>query len=213
MGIGANVIAAFSEDHTSRLTGVTISQLRHWDRSHFYRPSYAEENRRMPFSRIYSFKDIVSLRVLNVLRNQYSVSLQHLREVSEKLSRYAEDRWTGTKLWVLNRKVIWQEPGTSMPQEIVSAQYLVPMNLAEVVADTSERVSQLNERGNFQGVIEKSRFVSHNVPVLAGTRIPVAAIKRFSEAGYSVAQIIEEYPDLTAKDVEAALTYRPHKAA
>lgn len=214
MGAIDNVIAAFSEEHTSKLTGITRSQLRYWDRTNFYRPSYAEDNRRVAFSRVYSFMDIVTLRVLNVLKNQFGVSLQHLREVSEKLSHLAEDRWTGTRLWVLKKKVVWQEPGTSLPQEVVSGQYVVPVVLEEVISDTKRDVAMLNKRDDAKyGVIERSRFVNHNAPVIAGTRIPVSAIKSFAEAGYSNAQIIREYPDLTEKDVEAALAHQSRAAA
>ena len=44
--------------------------------------------------------------------------------------------------------------------------------------------------------------------LIPGTRIPARAIKRFAKAGYSVAQILKEYPDITAADVEAAIAYR-----
>ena len=57
--------------------------------------------------------------------------------------------------------------------------------------------------------VSKSRNVNHNVPVLAGTRIPVRAIQRFAEDGYTVEQILVEYPSLTAKDVKAAIAHGP----
>lgn len=208
MGATESLIAAFSEEHTARLTGISISQLRYWDRTDFYHPDYAETNRRMAFSRVYSFKDIVALRVLDSLRNQYSCPLQHLREVSEKLSHLVEDRWTGVRLFVVNKRVIWIEPGTELPQSIATGQYLVPMLLDEVVTDTRHNVAKLNFREEAkQGVIDRSRFISHNAPIIAGTRITVGAIKRFSQAGYTLDQIIKEYPDLTEKDVKAALAY------
>jgi uncharacterized protein (DUF433 family) len=209
------VIAAFGEDHTVRLTGITRSQLRYWDRIGFYRPSYAEDNRRVAFSRVYSFRDIVSLRALNVLRNQYDVPLQHLRAVSQKLNHLAEDMWTGIRLWVLNKKVVWQDPSTGLPQEVLSKQYVVPTLLMETVAsDTKRDVATLNVRdASKRGKIEQSRFVNHNAPVLAGTRIPVAAIKRFSSAGYGAEEILAEYPDLTVEDVAAALAYKLRSAA
>lgn len=214
MGNSNNVIAAFSEDHAARLTGITISQLRYWDRTDFYRPSYAEENRRLAFSRIYSFKDIAALRVLHVLRNQYSVPLQHLRDVSEKLGHLSENRWTGVKLYVLNRRVIWHEPGTELPQVIATGQYVVPMLLETVMADTKRDIKELNARlESKQGVIEQSRYVNHNAPVIAGTRITVDSIKRFSQAGYSISQIISEYPDLTEKDVKAAIAFNNSRLA
>jgi uncharacterized protein (DUF433 family) len=49
--------------------------------------------------------------------------------------------------------------------------------------------------------------------VIAGTRIPINAVKDFHAAGYSTDQIIKEYPDLTAEDVEAALAHKAKDAA
>ena len=185
MRLTENVIAAFSEDQTERLTGVTKSQLRYWDNTNFDKPSYAEDNRRVSFSRIYSFKDIVALRILNVLRNQYSVSLPHLRQVSERLNHLEADpdRWIKSDLYVLNRRV---------------------------VSDTKRDIakSKVSRDQTKVGKIEKSRYINHNLPVIAGTRIPVNSIKRFSEAGYSSEQILKEYPDLTIQDINAALEYK-----
>ena len=215
MNNSKDIIAAFSEDQTGRLTGVSKSQLRYWDRTNFYSPTYAEDNRRLAFSRVFSFKDIVALRVLNVLRNQYCVSLHHLREVSNKLSHLQGGRWTEVKLFVVNKRVHWIEPGTKLPQEVLSKQYVVPtMVLMDVVKDTRHDVKQLNKRDESEiGEITKSRFVAHNKPVISGTRITIAAIKRFADAGYKTDQIVKEYPDLTAEDVAAALAYDPQRSA
>jgi uncharacterized protein (DUF433 family) len=207
-----NTIAAFSEEQVARLTGNTKAQLRYWDRTAFYRPAYSEENRHLPFSRAYSFKDIVALRVLNVLRNQCKISLQHLREVREHLAHLPDDpsRWTKTRLYPVNGQVVWYEEGSELPEVVTSGQYVIAVVLEEVVEATQQAVRTFltaRDKSNF-GLIEKSRFILHNAPVVAGTRIPVRAIKRFSEAGYSVAQILKEYPDITAADVEAALAYR-----
>lgn len=43
---------------------------------------------------------------------------------------------------------------------------------------------------------------------IAGTRIPVRAIKSFHKAGYSISQIRAEYPTLTAKEIKAAVEFR-----
>jgi uncharacterized protein (DUF433 family) len=217
MNARQNILAAFSEEQAERLSGITKAQLRYWVRTDFFRPSYIEANPRVAFSRVYSFKDVVSLRVLNVLRNQFRLSLQYLREVSKKLKKLDEnpDHWIGTKLYPLNGRVVWYETGTELPQEVTSGQYVSSVVLDEVVQKTKEAVQRLHEPRSSQtfGRIEKSRFVMHNAPVIAGTRIPVTAIKRFSEAGYSVAQIREEYPDLTEQDILAALEYREASTA
>lgn len=209
----SNIIAAFSEEQAERLTGVTKHQLRNWDRTGFYIPSFAEDNRRMSFSRIYSFRDIVALRILNVLRNQYGVSLQHLRQTSKRLSQFGPDpeRWIANELYVLNKRVIWHEPGTELPQDVATKQYIVPtISLQKVVNDTKRDLEKRRSSRDSStiGKIIQNRHINHNMHVIAGTRIPVNAIKRFSEAGYTAEQILKEYPDLTKEDVAAALKYK-----
>lgn len=208
------VIAAFTEEQAQRLTGLSTRQLGHWDRTSFFKPEFRAENPHTPFSRIYSFMDVVSLRVLSVLRNQFGVSLQHLRQVSEKLSHLDKERWTKTSLYVLNKKVLFSDPETGLPREIVSGQYALPIVLSEVVSRTQTDVDALNRRAGDQiGAITRNRRISHNASVIAGTRIPTVAIKRFHVAGYTTAQIMKEYPDLTEQDVEAALAHKEKHAA
>jgi|HubBroStandDraft_4_1064222.scaffolds.fasta_scaffold04049_6 uncharacterized protein (DUF433 family) len=210
-----HVIAAFSEEQTEKLTGITKSQLRYWDNTGFYSPSYTEENRRITFSRVYSFKDIVALRVLNVLRNQFGCSLQHLRDVSARLRALDNntDRWIDTRLYPLNKRVIWYEPGSELPQEVASGQYVSAVVLNDVVQTTKQAVDNLQGKRTRFGSVEKSRYVMRNAAVISGTRIPVNTIKRFAEAGYTVQQIITEYPDLTEQDVQAAIQYKESSTA
>jgi DNA-binding transcriptional MerR regulator len=214
MPVVSDIIQAFSEEHVERLTGLTKRQLRHWDRTGFFVPAFAVEDRRETLSRVYSFKDLVVLRVLSVLRNQYGVSLQHLRLVSDKLSHLDEDRWTCTTLYVLKERVAFVDPDTGTPREIVSGQYALGIALAAVISDTKRDIRQLRKRQPDKiGSIERNRQVAQNAWVIAGTRIPAAAIKRFHDAGYSKEQILKEYPDLTEKDVVAALAHKEEDAA
>jgi uncharacterized protein (DUF433 family) len=204
-----DVIAAFSAEQVERLTGLTKARLASWDRTSFFAPSYADDDRRSPYSRIYSFRDVVGLRTLCQLRNEHHVSLQHLRRVAEKLSHLASDLWSSQVLYVWDKKVIFDETGAGRLREVVSGQYVNGLALEEVISDMRRAVEQLRRRRDDQiGEITRSRFVNHNAAVIAGTRIPVSAIRDFAEAGYTTAQIIEEYPDLTEVDVTAALSYQ-----
>jgi DNA-binding transcriptional MerR regulator len=67
------LIAAFSEEHVVRLTGLTHGQLRSWDRAGFFQPRYAYEDRHVPYSRVYSFQDVVGLRTIAVLMKEYKI--------------------------------------------------------------------------------------------------------------------------------------------
>jgi uncharacterized protein (DUF433 family) len=209
-----NFISAFSEEQAGRLTGLSKAQLRYWDRTGFFTPSYADENRRAAYSRVYSFRDLLALRTLSALRNQYSVPLQHLRQASDELNRLPSASWASTTIYVLNKRVIFHENGTEKPREIVSGQFVVPIVLEKVMTSTGRAVEDLRKRpASSIGRVHKSRSINHNTPVVDGTRIPTAAIRRFREAGYSDDQIIEEYPDLTREDVTAALSFEGCAAA
>jgi uncharacterized protein (DUF433 family) len=208
------VIAAFSEEHAERLTGVTKGQLRYWDQTDFFSPTFGGEEWDSSIGRVYSFRDIASLRVLNMLRNEHHVPLGHLREIATKLAENPEERWTGVRLFVFDKRVAWIEPGGSQPQEVLSGQYIVTEVLIDtIMADLKNEMRALNTRSNSDiGRIEKVRAVNHNAAVVAGTRIRVRDIMSFQKAGYTVEQILEEYPDLNEQDIRAALDYGESRA-
>lgn len=118
------VVSAFSDEQVQRLTGVSRTQLRYWDRTGFFVPPLANPDRRAPHSRLYTFRDVVSLKVINALRNDARVPLPHLREVKEKLAHLGEDVWSKTTLYVLNKRVIFDSPGAATKEEIVSGQVI-----------------------------------------------------------------------------------------
>ncbi len=122
VGRGSRLIGAFSEEHASRLTGVSLRQLGYWDRTGLFRASYVREEPGAAFRRIYSFRDLVALRVLNELRNRHRVPMDHLRQVSAELARFPGDRWTARTLWVLGARVVWKNPDLGRKEEVVSKQ-------------------------------------------------------------------------------------------
>lgn len=209
----SNVIAAFSEDQVQRITGLTKGRLRYWDKTDFFKPSFVEEGSAKPYNRFYSFRDLVALRTLEMLRVQNHVPLQHLRLVAEKLSHLGDDLWAKTTLFVFNRRVAFVHPETGAPEEVLSGQYILGIPLERIIRDTRQDVERLRRRPPESiGQIRRSRAIVRNAWTIAGTRIPVGAIKRLHEDGYSVDQIIQEYPDLTPKDIEEALKHEEAKA-
>jgi len=199
-----NIISAFSADQVVRLTGLTMRQLAYWDELGFFEPQYAADDRRSPYSRIYSFKDVVGLRTLSILKNTYKCSLPHLREVAEKLAAYSKTPWADLTLYVWKRKVQFDEPETGQTRGVVDGQYAL-LPIRSVIEDVRKDAERLRERTSSQiGQIEKHRYVSHQAAVISGTRIRVATILHFIEAGYSTTDILKEYPGLTVADIEAA---------
>ena len=209
----SNVIAAFSEDQASALTRLSIGRLRYWARTGFFEPSYVAETRG-PYGKIYSFKDIVALRTLEMLRVRNGVPLQHLRRVAEKLAHLEDELWTTTKLRVWDRKVVFDEPESGRAREVLSGQFVEEYQLIEIINETGSEINQMKSRDETEiGQIVSVAGVHRGAPVMAGTRIPVASIKRLHEDGFDVDRIIREFPRLSAADVEAALNYSTSDAA
>ena len=202
--------AAFTEAHVQRLTGLAKRQLRYWHETGFFAPSAPAA----AFGRFYAFRDVVGLRTIAELMNTHRVSLQHLRKVAEKLDHIREELWTRTTLYVINRKVVIHEPGTRKPREVVSGQYVLGIPLRRVQAEAHAEAAKLLHRAHDEsGKIVRLRGIAGRAPVFAGTRIPVATILRFAAEGFTPAQIVAEYPDLTAADVQAALQQRESEPA
>jgi len=209
-----SVLAAFSEEQVERITKLAKGRLRYWAATNFFKPSYVEEEKNLPFSRFYSFKDIVALRTLELLRVQNNVTLQHLRRVAERLSHLEDRLWTSTTFFVINRKVVIVNEDSESAEELLTGQYILGIPLNKIIADTRAEVIAFRQRPKAAfGQLTRNRGVIRNALVVAGTRVPVVAIKRLSEDGYSKERIIAEYPDLTEKDIEAALSSKDVKAA
>ncbi len=210
----SNIVAAFSEAQVERFTKLSQRRLRYWAKTGFFGPSFVEERPRLPYSRFYSFRDVVALRTLEMLRVQNNVPLQHLRTVAKELSHLKDELWTSTELYVADRRVIFVNPESGGLQEVVSKQYVLAISLKEVIEHTERDVARLRERSpDTIGKIQRHRSIARNAWTIAGTRIAVGSIRRLSEDGYSTSQIIDEYPDLTERDVEAALAHDATQAA
>lgn len=78
----------FTADQACRLTDCTHHQLRYWDRVNLVRPSLQTTGGRPGVRRLYSFRDLVALRVVRTLLNN-GMSLQRVRRAWDYLRRHA----------------------------------------------------------------------------------------------------------------------------
>ncbi len=202
-------VVAFTADNVCQLTGLTKRQLSYWDRTGLFPPRYADENRRLPFSRIYDFRDVVGLRTIALLINKYNVPTRRLRHVGEWLAQHHETPWASIKFYVGGGKVFFDDPRTGERMATQQqGQQVFPFEMIGVIRDMEEAANRLRQRTPDQiGRIVRDRQVLHNVPVLAGTRIPTSAVWNFHEDGYDTDAIIHAYPRLTPDDIQAAVVY------
>lgn len=198
------VLAAFSVDHAARVTELSKSRLTRWDKLGFFSPEYLDESDRgNPYSRIYSYVDLVGLRTLKILADDYRVPLSELRKAAIELEKRSSRPWSEIPLGVLKHRVIFDLEQT--PRNVTDGQYAFKhIALGPIAKEVEKKAAKLSMRSKEQyGKMERHKFVVHNSQVVAGTRIPVVAIASFLDAGFSIEKILEEYPTLTATDIKA----------
>ena len=131
--------------------------------------------------------------------------MKELERVERELAHLGDDKWTSQKLWVHNRRVVFEEPESFRKREIASKQFVAEIALEVVTTHARQDIQELNRReGGTVGQIERRKHVHSSEPVFAGTRIPVRAVADYIDAGYADAAIIDEFPDLQAGDISAA---------
>lgn len=210
---GDAVIGAFGVEHVTRITGLSLRQLGHWDRIGFFRPSLVTTMTGKRPMRVYSFRDVVGLRVIAVLKNEHGVSTQQLRKAAAELTAYADMPWTTLRITVCKGEVGFIDPATGRGQGAFSGQYVM-VPVIDQDWHVRRALDDLSRRDAAQiGAFERHRNVAHNARVFAGTRVPVRAVKRFLEAGYSTPEILREYPSLRAEEVESIASESSRQAA
>ena len=201
------IIAAFTREQAARLTGVSQRQLRLWDARGFFAPSLKLEGGAL--ASLYSFRDLLCLKVIHAIRNEAKIPFAELLKTKQRLAHLGDDLWARTTLYILGKRVVFDDPETGGRQEASSGQGVLQIPLRVVTGTMEDAVRAMRERkSDLIGAIDRKRSVAQNQPVIAGTRIPVRSLQAFAKAGYSVAQINAQYPGITERDIEAALNYK-----
>ncbi|MDQ4044037.1 MAG: DUF433 domain-containing protein [Chloroflexota bacterium] len=199
------VLGAFTSEQAARLSGLSKRQVEYWDTTHIYSPSLSRLSRG-PYSRIYSFTDLVALRTLAILRER--VPPQRLRRIGAWLREHYDQPWSSLRFSLVGDRIDFIDPGSgAIVSTHPSGQEVIDIAYEEVAQDIVARIKHSQRRSDHDiGRVSQHRYVVRNAPVIAGTRVPIAAVWQFHEAGYSESEIIQEYPTLTIDDVRAAIT-------
>lgn len=195
------VVSLLSADQVRRLTTLSYRQLAYWDQTGFFSPRHTGEPGER-FGRVYSFEDLVGLRVIALMRKH--VPLQELRHVGQWLFDH-RGSWAGRTFWIRGKRVFWNDD-EGLRIGTRSGQVEMAIAMDRVTEDMREAITKLRERNPDQvGQVEQRRYVVGHEPVIAGTRIPTRAVQQLNRAGYDKAAIKREFPRLTDADIDAAL--------
>lgn len=203
----ADPILALDSDRVSKLTGIPKSTLTHWENKGVFHASYVDPQQRVPFRRIYSFRDVVSLRALAQIRRDARVSFDEIVQASRYLSQFYESPWSELRFGLVGGKLVFRDPRTGLWAG-ASGQQVLELNVEGIPEEIKREMPRALTRDASQhGLISRNRYVLHNRPVIAGTRIPTSSIWNLHVSGLSESRILEEFPQLEKDDVRAALEF------
>jgi DNA-binding transcriptional MerR regulator len=138
---------SFSTAEAARLSGLTPRQLDHWARQGFLCPSVQEASG-YGSSRLYSFADIVKLRVAARLRGS-GVGLGRIRRCVEALKRL--DAGAGAdlgeaRLLVIGNRVLWARSDREVVDLLREGQLVLVFSLGDAIEETAGVVARWNRR-------------------------------------------------------------------
>lgn len=198
---------AVSDKRAAKLAGASMRQLRYWEQVGLVVPSVREQISPRNTVRLYSFQDLLELLVAAELRHRPGISLQHIR----RLVAYLRARNFNAPLRELRfatrgKEIYIQYPDGSWSGDDYPDQLIYRQSIA--LDEIGAKIDTVNDRDpEAAGHVVSRRGVHRSKPIFAGTRIPVATVQRYLQAGYDTKAIIREYPSLTPADVETARHY------
>jgi uncharacterized protein (DUF433 family) len=209
VSIQTDSLVAFTAEQVRRLTDLSERQLRYWDKTGYFSPSYVPERSQIPYSRIYLFREVVGLRTISIVRHQHALPLQEQLKVGRWLKQHDAEPWSTLRFFVVEKRVSFKDPETRLPlRPGEPANARVSIDLEPIADDIRTRALQFRERWPEQiGKITRHRDVESNSWVLAGTRVPTKAVWNFHTAGYDLETILAAYPSLTSTDVTNAIEF------
>jgi DNA-binding transcriptional MerR regulator len=152
-------LEGFTAQQACRLTGCTPHQLRYWDRVDLVRPSIQQTGGRPGKRRLYSFRDLVALRVVKSLLDN-GMSVQRVRRAWDYLRRTADmDRHLAEVSLVTDGQSIFRV--ASDEEELVDAlregQMAFFVAIDEIAQEVEEDVSRFElDRERFLEMLRRA---------------------------------------------------------
>ena len=178
-----------------------MRQLDYWRYAGLVEPTVSRRLSPRNEVRLYDFTALVELRIVAALREK-RLTLQHIRQVIARLRASYDRPLSELRFAVHGGQLYFQHPdgsweGGRRPGQLVIAEVIL---LDEVRAGLRHDLAYDDRE---PGRIVRRRRVHGSAPTLAGTRVPVSAVRAFLDRGASDERILAAYPMLTVADIDA----------
>jgi uncharacterized protein (DUF433 family) len=201
MNYDTDELVAFTRARAAGVAGLTERQVDYWMRTGLVRPAIDTRLTARPI-RLYDFQDLMSLLVIAELKAR-GISVRHVRRIVEHLRADGYSRpLTELRFAVLKGKLYIQHLDGAWEGGGNVGQLIVPHVLD--LQPLRARLSDARRRpADTLGHSEQRRGTMGYKPLIAGTRVPVATVRRYLDRGCSTEELLEAFPALEVDDIKA----------
>ncbi|MPZ88493.1 MAG: DUF433 domain-containing protein [Nitriliruptorales bacterium] len=210
---------AFTTVLAAALSGASVRRLRYWARSHGRRGPLLRPESRHALPALYSFRDLLALRMFVYLREDEDASLQRIRRALDTLTRLGDGRHpAGYRLAAAGRAILWvPEHGDPVDVVVAPGQQAWTFVREDVLGPFRDRRGQ-----EVLALREPCEHVSVNpevlggYPVVKGTRVPYDAVAGLVRDGLPPAEVNGIYPGVSepgARDATRFAVYVDRRLA
>lgn len=191
-------VIVFTEAKVRALAGISQRQLRYWARD-LARPAVDQQLSAHRDVRLYDYDGVLTVMVLAELK-QRGKSLRYLwqvtRLIGEEGLRFPELVFatSGSRVHFQRPTGEWQDAERN---QAIDAEF-VPLSPLRAKVERSMQRDPASV-----GKTERRRGTMGSKVLVAGTRVPVATVRRYLDRGIPVAEVLEAFPVLDREDVEA----------
>ena len=216
MPVADDRVLVFTRSRAATLSGLSERQLDYWRKTDLLEPSTSEQVSPYRSVHLYDFADMLELLTIAEL-HKHDVPTRRIRSIVDRMRdkgyerpltqiRYGVAERPSSKSGKRSRRrllvVLTFEDGTTEGDDMPGQ--LIAEGAVDVQAIRG-RLRRSTERDDEQvGKVEKRRGALGNKQLFAGTRIPVATVRRYLADGAQLGEILEAFPALRAEDVDAA---------
>lgn len=154
---------AFTSKQACYLSGCTSHQLRYWDKVNLVNPSIQSSNGKPGVPKMYSFRDIVALRVIKTLLDN-GMSIQRVRRAWRYLSRNGDlsKHLSEVKLHADNNTIYIEEDDYVL-DALKSGQLTFFNTIDTITRDVKEDISKFDlDKEKFINLLTKVEVDVHN---------------------------------------------------
>lgn len=190
---------AFSAKTACKLTGLTYRQLDHWDRIHFIKPSIKEASG-YGTTRLYSFEDLVQLRVAKTLKDQ-GISLQKIRKSVNYLKKNFPERKKplAQMRLVTDGSTIFAivEKEKAILDTLAKGQFIMSIALGQIIEELEGRVETIEKERKYKVGVKGKKYEVILYPDIeeGGFWVDCPALPGCSSQGDTIEEALEMIKD------------------